>query len=97
MLCNLAVRVVQDGSCMLRVSGRAALGPSGVGGRDAKYYATADALLSELKTFGLGPGVVSAAARVISDSEARNRFINFADDVQISFDMLERSEIYLFD
>jgi hypothetical protein len=33
----------------------------------------------------------------MSDPEARDRFINFADEVQISFDILERAEIYLFD
>ncbi len=82
---------------MLRVSGRTALGPSGTGGRDVKCYPAGHALLSELETFGLGLGVVSAAARVMSDPEARDRFINFADEVQISFDILERAEIYLFD
>ena len=97
MLCNLAVRLVQDGSCMLRLSGKTALGPSGTGGQDVKCYPAAHALLSELKTFGLGPAVVSAASCVMSDPEARDRFINFADEVQISFDILERAEIYLFD
>jgi hypothetical protein len=33
----------------------------------------------------------------MSDPEARNRFINFADDLQILFEVLERAEIYLFD
>jgi hypothetical protein len=97
MLCNLAIRLVQDGSYMLRVSGRTALGPSGTGGQGQKNYPAADALLSELKVFGLGPDVTSAAACVMSDPEARNRFINFADNVQILFDVLERAEIYLFD
>ena len=82
---------------MLRVSGRTALGSSGTGGRAIKCYPAANALLSELKTFGFGPGVVNLAAGVMSDPESRNRFIKFADDVQISFDMLERAEIYLFD
>jgi hypothetical protein len=82
---------------MLRASGRTALGPSGTGGRDVKHYPDAGALFSELKALGLGPDVVSAVTRVISDPEARKRFITFADDVQISFDMLERAEIYLFD
>jgi hypothetical protein len=41
--------------------------------------------------------VTSAAACVMSDPEARNRFINFADDLQILFEVLERAEIYLFD
>jgi hypothetical protein len=97
MLCNLAVRLVQDGSYMLSVRGRTALGPSGTGGQDVKSYPAADALLSDLKAFGLGPEVVSAAVCVMSDPEARDRFINFADEVQISFDVLERAEIYLFD
>ena len=97
MLCNLAVRLVQDGSCMLRASGKTALGPSGTGGRAVKHYPDAGALLSELKALGLDPGVASAATRVISNPEARKRFITFADDVQISFDMLEGAEIYLFD
>jgi hypothetical protein len=82
---------------MLRLSGKTALGPSGTGGQDVKCYPAAHALLSELKTFGLGPAVVSAASCVMSDPEARDRFINFADEVQISFDVLERAEIYLFD
>ena len=97
MLCTLAVRLVQDGSYVLRVRGRTALGPSGTGGRDEKTYPTAEDLLAELRAFGLGPGVISAAARLLSDPEVRKRFINFADNVQISFDMLERSELYLFD
>jgi hypothetical protein len=97
MLCNLAVRLVQDGSCMLRVGGRTALGPSGTGGRDVKSYPAADALLCELMALGLDPEVISAAVCVMSDPETRDRFINFADEVQISFDMLERAEIYLFD
>jgi hypothetical protein len=97
MLCKLALRLNQDGSYMLRVSGRTALGPSGTGGRDAKHYPAADALLSDLKALGLGRDVVSAAARVLRDPEARLRFINFAEDVHISFEMLERAEIYLFD
>jgi len=82
---------------MLRVSGRTALGPTGTGGRDVKHYPDADALLSELEAFGLGPDVASAAACVMSDPEVGNRFINFADDVQILFDVLEGAEIYLFD
>jgi hypothetical protein len=97
MLCNLAVRLAHAGSCMLRVSGRTVLGPSGTGGRDVKCYPAANALLSELKAFGLGPDVVSAAACVMSAPEARNRFINFADNVQISFEILEAAGIYLFD
>jgi hypothetical protein len=97
MLCTLAVRLVQDGSYVLRVSGKTALGPSGTGGRDVKTYPTADDLLAELRAFGLGPGVISAAARVMSDREVCNPFINFADNVQVPFDMLERAELYLFD
>jgi hypothetical protein len=82
---------------MLRVSGRTALGPSGTGGRDAKRYPAAQALLSELRALGLGPDVANGAASAMSNPEARDRFINFADDVQISFDLLEQAEIYLFD
>lgn len=80
---------------MLCTSGKTSLGPSGTGGRDVKHYPDAGAFLRELKALELGPDVASAATRVISDPEARKRFITFADDVLISFEMLERDEIYL--
>jgi hypothetical protein len=97
MLCTLAIHLVQSGSCKLRVTGRTALGPSSTGGRDVKSYPNTADLLNGLEALGLGPDIVDAAVCIMSDPELRDRFINFADNVQISFDMLERAEIYLFD
>jgi hypothetical protein len=82
---------------MLRVSGKTAVGRSGTGGRDTKHYPTADALLSEVRGFGVGDDVLVAAERELSGSDVRNRFVKFAEDVQIPFDALERADIYLFD
>ena len=73
------------------------MGPSGTGGRDIKHYPTAIALLSDLATFGLGPDVAAAAERQLASPETRKRFIKFAEDVQIPFEMLEQADIHLFD
>ena len=97
MLCNLAVHLTREDACMLRVSGVTAVGPSELGGRDEKHYSTAEALLRELDAFGLNHDVAAAAVRELASPEARMRFVKFAENVQISFDMLERAEIYLFD
>jgi hypothetical protein len=97
MLCNLAVRLTEDGSYLLRVSGRTAQGPSDTGGRDVKEYPTVDGLLSDLGTLGLDWDVISAATRVLKAPETRQRFINFAESVQISFEVIERADIHLFD
>jgi len=82
---------------MLRVSGSTALGPSGTGGRDGKHYATVDALFSELQAFGLGQDVTTAAGRESMNPKARKRFVTFAENVQIPFELLEQADIYLFD
>jgi hypothetical protein len=97
MLCNLATRTTEDGGYLLRVSGRAALGPSGTGGRDTKEYATVDGLFGALETLGLGPDVTIAAQRVLSTPEVHHRFHNFAEEVQIPFEILERADFHLFD
>ena len=86
-----------EGGYMLRVSGRTALGPSGTGGRDGKQYATANDLYRDLASFGLGQDITAAAAQALLNPEIRKRFVNFADDVQIPFDKLERADLYLFD
>lgn len=97
MLCYLAVQLAREGGYMLRVNGSAAVGGSGPGGRDAKHYPTRDALLGELEALGLGPEVIAAAERELNGRDARNRFVKFADNVQIPFETLERADIYLFD
>jgi len=97
MLCSLAVHRTRESTYMLRVSGNTSVGPSGTGGRDAKHYPSADALLSELRILGLSPDIEIAAARELENPETRKRFINFAKNVQIPFELLERADIYLFD
>lgn len=97
MLCTLAVHIIQDGSCMLRVSGSTALGPSRTGGRDTKQYPSADALLSGLRDLKLDDETCRAAAEQMLHPEVRDRFLTFAKDVQIPFEMLETADIYLFD
>lgn len=97
MLCTLAVQITREGSYMLRIAGSTASGPSGEGGRDSKHYSTADALFVDLHAFGLGSEVVTAAARELKNPEARKRFLKFAENVQIPFDLLERADIHLFD
>ena len=82
---------------MLRVSGTTAAGPSGTGGRDAKHYPTSDALFRDLHAFGVGDEVAGAAARELANPETRKRFLKFAEDVQIPFEMLEQADIFLFD
>jgi hypothetical protein len=95
MLCSLAVHLTREGSYMLRVSGNTSVGPSGTGGRDAKHYPTADALINELKTLGLSDDVRISAARELENPETRKRFVKFAENVQIPFELLERVDIYL--
>jgi hypothetical protein len=97
MVCSLAVQFAREGGYMLRVSGKTAVGSSGTGGRDAKHYPTADALLRELREFGVGDDVLAAAERELSGSDFRSRFAKFAEDVQIPFDALEHADIHLFD
>jgi len=97
MLCSLAVHLTREGTYMLRVSGNTSVGKSGTGGRDAKHYPTADALLGELKGLGLSEDVAIAAAHELDNPETRKRFIKFAENVQIPFDLLEGTEIYPFD
>lgn len=97
MLCSLAVQLAPEGGYMMRVSGNTALGPSGTGGRDEKHYPTAEGLLSELDALGLDKDVLAAAARALSNPESRKRFVNFAEKIQIPFEVLERAEICLFD
>ena len=82
---------------MLRVSGKTALGPSGTGGRDGKHYSTAEAVYRDLDVLGLSEDVKAEAARVLENPESRRRFLDFAENVQIPFDSLERADIYLFD
>jgi len=96
MLCDLAVHLTREGSYVLRVSGNTSVGASGTGGRDAKHYATADALLNELKTLGRSEDLGIAAARELGNPESRKRFIKFAENVQIPFELMERADIYLF-
>jgi hypothetical protein len=85
MVCSLAIQLAREGGYMLRVSGRrqTAVGSSRTGGRDAKHYATADALLRELREFGVGDDVLAAAERELSDPDVRSRFVKFAEDMQI--------------
>ncbi len=97
MICTLAIRLTPEGGYMLRVSGRTALGSSGTGGRDGKHYSTIEELYRDLDTFELGGEVRAAATVALANSDARKRFINFAEDVQIPFESLERADIYLFD
>jgi len=82
---------------MLRVSGSTATGPSATGGRDAKHYPTSDALFRDLHAFGVDDEVAGSAARELANPEARKRFLKFAEDVQIPFEMLERADLHLFD
>ena len=97
MLCSLAVHLTREGTYMLRASGNTSVGKSGTGGRDAKHYPSADALLSELETLGLSQDVAVAAAHELENPDARKRFIKFAENVQIPYELLERTDIYLFD
>ncbi len=97
MLCSLEVQLAPEGGYLLRVSGNTAVGRSGTGGRDAKHYPTAEALLNELDAFGLGKDVVGAAASALSNPDSRKRFVKFAEKVQIPFEVLERADISLFD
>lgn len=97
MLCSLEVQLAPEGGYLLRVSGNTAVGRSGTGGRDAKHYSTAEALLTELEAFGLDQDVVRAAARALSNPDSRRRFVKFAEKVQIPFELLERADIGLFD
>jgi hypothetical protein len=97
MLCDLAVQVMEDGSHVLRISGRTAHGPSGTGGRDTKPYVKAEDVLNGLGSMGLEAEVITAAAQALSSREVRHRFIQFAEGVQIPFETLERAGIDLFD
>lgn len=97
MLCTLSIRVAAEGRFMLRVSGKTPLGPSGTGGRDGKHYSTAEAVDRDLDVLGLSADVKAEAARVMSNPESRRRFLDFAENVQIPFESLERADIYLFD
>lgn len=97
MMCTLAIRVAPEGGYMLRVIGHTALGPSGTGGRDGKHYAAAEDLYRELDAFELGVEVREAASLALANPDAQKRFINFAENVPIPFESLERADIYLFD
>lgn len=97
MICTLAIHLTREGSYTLRVSGNTSSGSSGAGGRDVKHYPTAEALFGELTGFGLGLDVIEAAARELENPESRRRFLKFAVDVQVPFDVLERADIHLFD
>ncbi len=97
MLCSLAVHLTREGSYLLRVSGSTAVGPSGTGGKGAKHYSTADAFFQDLDALGMGTDVATAAAHELANSEARRRFVQFAEGVQIPFEMLEQADIHLFD
>lgn len=97
MLCTLSIRVAAEGGFMLRVSGKTALGPSGTGGRDDKHYPNAEAMYCDLDVWGLSADVKAEAARAVLDPASRRRFLDFAENVQIAFDSLERADIYLFD
>jgi len=82
---------------MLRIAGSTASGAPGTGGRDSKHCSTADALFVDLHAFGLGRDVVAAAALKLKNPEVRKRFLQFAQSVQIPFNLLEQAEIHLFD
>lgn len=97
MICTLSIRISPEGGYMLRVSGQTALGPSGTGGRDGKHYSTVEGLCRDLNAFGLGDSARSAANVALSNPDARKRFIDFAENVQIPFESLEYADIYLFD
>ena len=99
MLCNLAVRQTREDDAvvyLLRFTGKAALGPSGTGGRDAKEYPTPDALLTDLQELGVGPDVLAETVRALEHPKAAARFIDIAEDVQIPFETLQRADIHLF-
>jgi hypothetical protein len=97
MMCTLSIRLSPEGGYMLRVSGQTALGQSGTGGRDGKHYSTVEGLYRDLDAFGLGDELRSAADLALSNQDARKRFIDFAERVQIPFESLESADIYLFD
>jgi len=97
MLCNLALRLTEDGGYMLRVSGKTALGPSGTGGKDTKSYASVEAMFRGLEPFRPAPTAISAAVRAINDNRTQTRFITFAEEVQVSFETIEHADFYLFD
>lgn len=97
MLCTLSIRVAAEGGFLLRVSGKTALGPSGTGGRDGKHYPNVEDMYCDLDVWGLSAEVKAQAARVLADPDSRRRFLDFAENVQIPFESLERADIYLFD
>jgi hypothetical protein len=97
MLCDLAVHVMKDGSHLLRVSGRTAQGPSGTGGRDTKFYGGPEDVLRDLDEMGVSSDGLAAASQALSIVDVHHRFIKFAENVQIPFEMLEKAGIDLFD
>ncbi|MGI4828222.1 MAG: hypothetical protein ACRYFU_08540 [Janthinobacterium lividum] len=46
---------------------------------------------------GLHEDVLAAASGFMDGPEYGERFTSIAEEVQISFDLLERADIYLFD
>jgi hypothetical protein len=99
MICAISLRQLEDPDgtpvYVLRVSGKAALGPSGTGGQDERRFPSQAALLQALADLGLSPELLAKADDLMHEKAHTQRFVPVVAEVQIAFDVLERCDFYL--
>ena len=99
MICALSLRQMEDPDgthvYVLRITGKAALGPSGTGGQDERRFPTQSALLEAMADMELAPSVLAKAAELMQEDALKHRFVPVVTEVQIPFDVLERCDFYL--
>ncbi len=101
MLCRLSVRRIvherdDQTEYILRVAGEHTLGSAGQLGVDQKTFSSGTRFLEFLRVLGLPEETIRRADEAAQQPPGALRFVDFARNEQLAFDVLEKAELDLF-